>query len=86
MGIIGVSVAAAALLGGTIFQWPVIGFILWRNSKATCPECGCDPIKGNVGWTRESIILWTLLVACSIISSWQTFWTAKWLIWIFTPV
>ena len=84
MLIIGLLVAAAALLS-VIVQWAVIGFILWRNSKAICPECGYDPIRGNVGWTRESLILWTLLVACIIISSWITFWIAMGLIWIFTP-
>ena len=85
MWIVGLSVAATALLS-FVGLWAVIGFILWRNSKATCPECGCDPIKGRVGWTRESIILWALLVACIILSSWFTFWIAKGLIWIFTPV
>ena len=81
----GLSVTAAALLIGIVL-WAVIGFILWRNSKATCPECGYDPIKGNVGWTRESIILWLLLVACVIISSWATFGLTMGVMWICNPV
>ena len=76
---------AAALLN-SIALWAVIGFILWRNSKAICPECRYDPIKGNVGWTRESIILWLLLVTCFIISSWFTFWITMAVMWMFNPV
>ena len=76
---------AVVLLSG-IGLWAVIGFILWRNSKAACPECGYDPIKGNVGWTRESIILWILLVACVIISLWTMFGLAMAVMWIFNPV
>ena len=81
----GLSVTAAALLSGIVL-WAVIGFILWRNSKATCPECGYDPIDGNVGWTRESFILWILLVACVFISLWATLWLAMAVLWIFTPI
>lgn len=73
------------LLSG-ILLWAAVGLIVWRNSKAICPECGFDPIKGNVGWTRESIILWLLLAICFIISSWFTFWIVTGVIWIFNPV
>lgn len=82
----GLSVIAVVLLLSGIVLWAAVGLILWRNSKATCPECGYDPIKGNVGWTRESIILWLVLAACSIISLWFTFWLVGLVIWIFDPV
>ena len=83
---IGLSVIAVTLLISGIVLWAAIGLILWRNSKSVCPECGCDPIKGNVGWTRESIILWLLLAICSIISLWFTFWIISAVIWLFNPV
>ena len=82
----GLSVIAVALLLSGILLWVVIGPVFWRNSKAACPECGHDPIKGNVGWTGESIILWLVLDACFIISMWYTFWIIKALIWILDPV
>ena len=84
---VGVSVTAAALLIGIVL-WAVIGIILWRNSKAICPECGYDPIKGNVGWTAESVILWILLVGCVMVSLWATFWfllSVMWMMWLFAP-
>ncbi|MDE2937681.1 MAG: hypothetical protein OXR67_01995 [Chloroflexota bacterium] len=78
-------IAVALLLIG-VALWAVVGLVLWRNSKAVCPECGYDPIKGNVGWTRESIILWLLLATCFIISLWFTFWVMTAVMWIFNPV
>ena len=83
---VGLSVTAAVLLLSGIVLWVGIGFILWRNSKAICPECGYDPIKGSVGWNRESIILWILLGACVLIGLWYTFWLTIAVMWIFTPV
>lgn len=82
----GLSVIAVVILLSGVVLWAAIGLILWRNSKATCPECGYDPIKGNVGWTRESIILWLLLATCFIISLWVTFWLIAAVTWIFNPV
>jgi len=82
----GLAVVAIALLLSGIVLWAAIGPILWRNSKATCSGCGYDPIRGNVGWTRESIILWLVLATCSIMSLWYTFWIIKAVIWIFDPV
>ena len=80
---IGLSLAAAFLVNGTAL-WLLIGFILWRNSKAVCPECGHEPIKGIVGWTRESIFLLLILIPCFIVSLWATFFLAGLLIWAAT--
>ena len=82
----GLSVITVVLLLGGIVLWAVVGLLLWRNSKAICPECGYDPIKGNVGWTRESITLWLVLATCFVISLWYSFWIIKAVIWIFDPV
>jgi len=79
-------VIAVVLLLSGIVLWAVAGLVLWRNSKAICHECGYDPIKGNVGWTRESIILWLVLATAFIISLWNTFWIIKAVIWISDPV
>lgn len=78
-------ITVVLLLGGIVL-WAVVGLLLWRNSKAICPECGYDPIKGNVGWTRESITLWLVLATCFVISLWYSFWIIKAVIWIFDPV
>lgn len=77
-------ITVVLLLGGIVL-WAVVGLLLWRNSKAICPECGYDPIKGNVGWTRESITLWLVLATCFVISLWYSFWIIKAVIWIFDP-
>ena len=81
----GLSLIAMALLLSGLVLWAVLGPILWRNCRATCPECGCDPIKGNVGWTRESIMLWLIMAACFTISLWYAFWIIKAVIWILDP-
>ena len=42
------------------------------------------PMGGNVGWTRESLILWADVVACFLGALWGTFHVALLLAWLFT--
>ena len=79
----GVSLGALVMFGG-VGLWPALGFILWRNCRAVCPDCGHGPMGGNVGWTRESFILWAGVVACFLAALWGTFHLALLLTWLFT--
>ena len=79
----GVSLGALATFSG-VALWPVLGFILWRNCRAVCPDCGHGPMGGNVGWTRESLILWAGGFACFLAALWGTFHLALLLAWLFT--
>ena len=49
-----------------------------------CPDCGHGPMGGNVGWTRESFILWAGVVACFLAALWGTFHLALLLALLFT--
>ena len=79
----GVSLGALAVFR-IVNLWAALGFILWRNCRAVCPECGNGPMDGNVGWTRESLILWAGVVACFLGAVWGTFHVALLLAWLFT--
>ena len=80
---LGVSLGALATFSGVVL-WPALGFILWRNCGAVCPDCGHGPMGGNVGWTRESFILWAGVVACFLAALWGTFHLALLLALLFT--
>ena len=69
---LGVSLGALATFSG-VALWPALELILWRNCRAVCPDCGHGPMGGNVGWTRESLILWAGVVACFLAALWGTF-------------
>ena len=79
----GVSLGALAVFGG-VALWLALGFILWRNCKRVCPECSSGPMGGNVGWTRESLILWVGVVACFLGALWGSFHVALLLAWMFS--
>ena len=78
-----VSLGVLAMLGG-VALWPALGFILWRNCRAVCPDCGHDPMGGNIGWNRESLILYAGGFACFLVGLWGTFHLALLLAWLFT--
>ena len=80
---LGVSLGALATFSG-VALWPALGFILWRNCRAVCPDCGHGPMGGNVGWIRESFILWAGVVACFLAALWRTFHLALLLALLFT--
>ena len=66
---------------------PPFTVVLWlalRNYRAVCPDCGHAPMGGNVGWTRESFILWAGVVACFLAALWGTFHLALLLALLFT--
>ena len=73
---IGISLVALAM-GGGVALWLALRFILWRNCRAVCPDCGHGPMGGNVGWTRESFILWAGVVACFLAALWGAFHLAR---------
>ena len=75
----GVSLAALAMFG-PMALWLALGFILRRNCRAVCPDCGHGPMGGNVGWTRESLILYASGFACFLVGLWGAFHLAR-LIW-----
>ena len=77
---IGLPLLATFLFNG-VALWSLVGFILWRNSKGVCPECGHEPIRGSVGWTRESVFLWLLLILSVSASLWFTYFLFRLLIW-----
>ena len=77
---IGVSLGALAMFGA-VALWLALGFILWRNCRAVCPDCGHDPMGGNIGWTREFLILWAGGFACFLVGLWGAFHPALLLIW-----
>ena len=77
---------ATIVLFGGIASWTIVGLLLWRNCRAICPDCGRDPIQGSVGWTRESVVLWTVLAGCTASSLWVTVYFVWLLIWIFTMI
>ena len=79
----GVLLGTLAVFGG-VALWLALGLILWRNCRAVCPDCGHGPMGGNVGWTRESFILWAGVVACFLAALWGTFHLALLLAWLFT--
>ena len=54
--------AVAPFVGGVL--WLALGFILWRNCGTVCVEYGHGPMAGNVGWNRESLMLWAVGFAC----------------------
>ena len=68
---------------GGVALWLALGFILWRNCGAVCPDCDHDPMGGNVGWTRESFILHVAGFTCFLIGLWGAFHLALLLIWLF---
>ena len=80
---VGISLGALATFSGVVL-WPALGFILWRNCRAVCPDCGHGPMGGNVGWTRESLILWAGGFACFLVGLWGAFHLALLLILLFT--
>ena len=80
---IGVSLGALAMFGG-LALWLALGLILWRNCRAVCPDCGHGPMGGNVGWNRESLILYAGGFACFLVGLWGAFHLALLLIWLFT--
>ena len=43
---VGVSLGALVMFGG-VALWPALGFILWRNCRAVCPDCGHGPWAGT---------------------------------------
>ena len=47
------------------------------------PDYGHGPVGGNVGWTRESFILWAGVVACFLAALWGTFHLALLPAWLF---
>ena len=80
---VGISLGALATFSG-VALWLALGFILWRNCRGSCPDCGHGPMGGNVGWTRESLILWAGGFACFLVGLWGAFHLALLLIWLFT--
>ena len=80
---IGVSLGPLAMFGG-LALWLALEFILWQSCRAVCPDCGHDPMGGNVGWNRESLILYVGGFACFLVGLWGAFHLALLLIWLFT--
>ena len=56
--------------------WLALGFTLRRNCRAGRPDCGHGPMGGNVGWNRESLILWAGGFACFLVGLWGAFYLA----------
>ena len=79
----GVSLGALVMFG-PVALWLALGFILRRNCRAVCPDCSHGPMGGNVGWNRESLMLWAGVVACFLGAVWGTFHLALLLAWLFT--
>ena len=75
---VGVSLGALTMFGGVVL------WLALRNYRAVCPDCGHGPMGGNVGWTRESLILWAGVVACFLAALWGTFHLALLLALLFT--
>ena len=80
---LGVSLGALATFS-CVALWPALGFILWWNCGAVCPDCSHGPMGGSVGWTRESFILWAGVVACLLAALWGAFHLALLLALLFT--
>ena len=73
----GFSLGALAMFG-PMALWLALGFILRRNCRAVCPDCGHGPLGGNVGWNRESLMLWAVGFACFLAALWGT---STWRYW-----